>query len=247
MNNLQEQLNELYLEYLKKIFMDRDLYNQVLNFKLSSPLFLDCEADFGKYKNADYKILYVGKETNYWFNKKEREKCDLLRDLSDYEKYLEALISLYKTFNLGRGYKKAFFTFLDIIVEQLRNKNDSVGVLWTNLLRHDSFGNGKISPEIKQKITFDNNYILRKEIEILKPDVIIFVTGPNYDSVLENTFPGLKKIRIDNESEREICFFEHVDLPQKSIRVYHPDYHWRIDADYRWNLAERIEGLLSFS
>jgi len=244
MNDLQKQLNDLYFDYLKTIFTDKELFQQVLNFEISSPIFLDCNAEFGNYLDSNFKILYVGKETNYWFNEKEREDSGLLTDISNYEKYIQALTDLYKTFNIGHNYKRAIFTFMDIFVEKFRNINGKTGILWTNLLRHDYYGNGKVPPEVEQKITFDKNYIFRKEVEVLKPDAIVFVTGPNYDHIIENTFVGLKKVTIENESEREICFLEHENLPKKTIRVYHPDYHWRINAEYRWNLVEQLTELI---
>jgi len=240
MNDLQNKLNELYLEYLNKIFTDKILFDQISKFEISSPIFLNCNSEFGKYIDADYKVLYVGKETNYWFNQSEREKCGLLDDVSNHEIYLQALTDLYKIFNIGHKYKTAIFTFMDILVEKLRLNNESSGILWTNLLRHDHFGNGKVPFEVEQKITYDNNYIFRKELEILKPDAIVFVTGPKYDYILEKTFPGIKYIAIKNMAVGEICLLEHNDIPQKSIRVYHPDAHKYQGGDYRWELSADI-------
>lgn len=228
MENLQQQLNNLYLDYLNKIFSDKELFEQILKFEISSPLFLDCSVDSGKYLESEIKVLYVGKETNYWFNEKEREEKGLLNDISNKDYYLSALVGSYKKFNIGQNYKTSLFTFMDILIEKFRANNNKSGILWTNLLRHDYYGNGKVPFEVEQKITFDNNYIFRKELEILKPDVVVFVTGPSYDYILENTFIGLKKVIINNVPEREICLLEHKDLPKKSIRVYHPGYLMRI-------------------
>lgn len=240
MKNLQNQLNELYLDYLNEIFADKVMFDQVQKFEISSPIFLDCNAEFGKYADSDYKVLYVGKETNYWFNQKEREQSGLLNDISDIDKYLFALTDLYKTFNIGHNYKRAIFTFMDILVEKLRSNNKKTGILWTNLLRHDYFGNGKVPYDVEEKITFDNNYIFRKEVEILKPDAIVFVTGPKYDYILEKTFPGIKKIAIKNMAVGEICLLEHEYIPRKAIRVYHPDAHKYRGRDYRWKLSSDI-------
>lgn len=240
MNNVQTQLNELYLDYLNKIFVDKVLFDQIQKFEISSPIFLDCKTEFGKYLDSNYRVLYVGKETNYWFNQKEREQSGLLNDISNYEKYLFALTNLYKSFNIGHNYKTAIFTFMDILVEKLRSNNEKTGILWTNLLRHDYFGNGKVPYEVEEKITFDNNYVFRKELEILKPEAIVFVTGPKYDYILEKTFPGIKKVGIKNMAIGEICLLEHRDLPQKAIRVYHPDAHKYQGADYRWELSSDI-------
>lgn len=240
MKNLQNQLNELYLDYLNKIFADKEIFDKVQKFEISSPIFLDCNAEFGNYANSDYRVLYVGKQTNCWFNENEREQSGLFNDISDLNKYLFALTNLYKTFNIGANYKTAIFTFMDILVEELRSNNKKTGILWTNLLRHDNFGQGKVPYNVEEKITFDNNYIFRKEIEILKPDAIVFVTGPNYDYILEKTFPGIKKIAIKDMEVREICLLEHKDIPRKAIRVYHPDAHKFYGKNYRLKLSSDI-------
>ena len=240
---MQTELNNLYAEYLKEIFSDRKLYEQILNFEISSPLFINCNAEFGKYKDSDFKVLYVGQETRFWYNQNERKSSELLHDLQDTQKYKNELTELYKKFNLGHNYKYPIFIFMDIIVNKLRDNNKSTGVLWTNLLRHDGFP-GKVPAETEKKISYNNNYIFRKELEILKPDAIVFVTGPNYDYILENSFRGLEKIKIDEKSEREICLLKHENLPDKTIRIYHPSYHNRISSDYKWNLGDTINDLL---
>ncbi|OFY50444.1 MAG: hypothetical protein A2W85_10420 [Bacteroidetes bacterium GWF2_41_31] len=240
MENLQNQLNELYLDYMNKVFADKVIFDQIQNFEISSPIFLNCNAEFGKYIDSDNKVLYVGKETNYWFNQKERENSGLLKDISDYDKYLLALTDLYKSFNIGHNYKRAIFTFMDILVEKLRSNNEKTGILWTNLLRHDYFGNGKVPSDVEQKITYDKNYIFRVELEILKPDAIVFVTGPKYDYILEKTFPGIRKVAIKNMAIGEICLLEHKEIPRKAIRVYHPDAHKYQGGDYRWELSSVI-------
>lgn len=244
MTTMQEKLNGLYADYLKVIYTDSDLKKQILDFELSSPIFLKCDTDFGEYIDSEFKILYVGQETNYWFNQKERERSKLLNSIDDIDKYLKALVDLYKSFNIGHDYKTDIFTFMDILVDKLRNKNKKTGILWTNLLRHDAFGNGKVSYDVEQKITYNENYIFRKELEILKPDAIVFVTGPNYDYIIENSFKGLEKLKVDNESERKICMLKHADLPVKSVRVYHPNAHKYQGADYRWDLADKIVELI---
>ncbi len=244
MTMLQEKLNILYTDYLKVIFADTDIHKQILDFKLSSPIFLNCAADFGEYLDSEIKILYIGQETNYWFNQQERKNAKLYNSIDDIDKYLNALLELYKDFNIGQNYKTDIFLFMNILVNKFRSRNKKTGLLWTNLLRHDAFGNGKVLEDVEQKITYNKNHILRKELEILKPDAIIFVTGPNYDYIIENSFKGLEKLKVYNKSEREICILKHADLPVKSIRVYHPNAHKFQGADYRWSLANKIDELI---
>jgi len=244
MTETQSKLENLYTDYLKVILSDKELYEKVLNFNISSPIFLNCNAEFAKYIESDFKILYVGQETNYWFNSKERADKDLLHEIRNSKQYINGLTELYNDFNLGHNYKKAIFTFMDILVDKLRKQNYMTGILWTNLLRHDGY-NGKVPLEVEKKITYNKNYIFRKELEILKPDAVIFATGPNYDYIIEKSYSGLEKIKATDESERKICMLKHKDLPEKSVRVYHPNAHKYQGGDYRWELADKIIGLIS--
>jgi len=243
MDKIQEQLNQLYKDYLKKIFSEMDLLELVDSDEISSPLFLDCHAEKGKYLDSDFKILYVGKENNYWVDSHHRERKGI-SDLNNFDNYIKGLTEIYYEFNIGFNYSTAFFTFLDILMDELRKDIRNVGVMWTNLLRHDSCGNGRVSPEIEQKITYDNNFVFRKELEILKPDAVVFVTGPKYDSILEKTFPGLEKSTIGKWEIGEFCSLVHKDLPKKSVRLYHPDAHKWYGEDYRWKLVADISEII---
>ena len=227
------------------MYSDSELYNSVEKFEISSPIFVDCNAEKGKYLNSEFKVLYVGQETNYWFNEKEREQAGLLSSINDKDKYLKALVSLYSTFNIGEKYRSSIFTFLDLVISELETYKKSVGVLWTNVLRHDYYGYKRVPYNVESKITYENNYILRKEIEILKPNAIVFVTGPSYDLALKNTYRDLKFIEIESWSLNECAILESDVFKCKAIRVYHPNAHNRRGADYKHELSKLISRILN--
>jgi hypothetical protein len=236
MNQIQKQLNELYLNYLTTILKDNEIYEGIVNHTISSPLFINSEVKVGKYFESDLKFLYVGKENNGWFNEKDRKRSGLDDDIQNTEKYLNDLLNLYYCFNIGTNYKSPIFTFFDVLVDKARTEKPKTGFLYSNLLRIDC----SKSEYLKNKVfAIDNNNILLKEIEILKPDVIIFATG-TYDGFLKSTFKGVKYGTTINRKINEYSLLQHPLLPEKSIRIYHPDYHSRKGADYRWLLAEDI-------
>ena len=71
------------------------------------------------------------------------------------------------------------------------------------------------------------NGIILKEIEILKPQFIVFFTGPDeYDKVLDDVFSKPKRKSIGNFNERHLCEIEIPDI-KKAIRTYHPNYLFR--------------------
>lgn len=244
MKELQNKLDELYLEYLNKILKDEVITNAIENGKLSSPLFIDVSAPQGNYVDRPYKVLYVGQETNSWFNEKERKEKSLLR-INDASIYLTALKDLYKKFNIGEKYNTPIFLFLDILISEIQSKQgseDKTGFLWTNLIRHSAaYNEGKPSKDIIQKVMYDNNYILRQEINILNPNAIIFVTGPNYDEFLKNTYPKLEIKQVKRYGIDEIASLHHPELKAKSIRVYHPGYHRNLGGtEYMKELSQDI-------
>jgi hypothetical protein len=244
MENIQKKLDELYLSYLSNVLDNREVVEAIQNQEISSPLFIDVNAPQSNYINRPFKVLYVGQENNGWFNLNQRKKVGLEK-ISDLNKYLIELKSLYFEFNIGEQYNKPIFIFLDILIESIQNYKqgeESTGFLWTNLIRHSGkFNEGKIPDKFEDKLMYDNNFIFRKEMEILDPNAVIFVTGPNYDKFLKNTFNGISFISVKNYDINEIAVLKHANLPKYSCRVYHPNFHNRLGgAEYMKELSQDI-------
>jgi hypothetical protein len=241
MKEVKRELNELYLSYLSKVVEDRKYFDYIDKESIDSPLFISPTVERGNYYNSNLKILFVGKENNGWFGKKEREECGV-KNIQDKNLYLEKNLDLYERFNLGKNYRKPFFTFIDLLISKFNEKGLSAGFVWSNLLRMDCGGEHNIKTEV---FNIDENKILVNEIKILKPDMVIFATGPNYDYWLDKTFIGLSKECMDDKTEREFCILKHPALPEKSVRIYHPDYHLRLGSDYRIELIEKLIELVT--
>jgi hypothetical protein len=236
MNQIQKRLNELYLNYLNTILKDKEIYEGILNYTISSPMFINSEVKVGKYIESDLKVLYVGKENNGWFNKEDRKRSGLDDDIQNAEKYLNELLNLYYDFDIGSNYKSPIFKFFDILVDKARKINPKTGFLYTNLLRIDC----SRLERLKEKVfEIDNNNILLKEIEILKPDVIIFATG-TYDGFLKSTFKGVEYVTTNNWKPSEYSLLQHLLLPEKSIRIYHPGCYNIKGPNYSRLLSEDI-------
>ncbi len=243
MNQTQEKLNELYDSYLEKVLSNKEISNYILNDTISSPLFINLDLSSNNYIESDVKILYVGKENNGWFGFNERNVYGMNNDIFEKEKYLNSLLDLYGRFELGKKYQKPFFLFKDILAEKIEERNYKVGVLWSNLLRFDCQNKW----ELKKKVfEIDGNEILKKEIEILKPNLIVFVTGPNYDYFIDKTFIENEYIQINNKPIREKCIIKHQNLPRNTFRIYHPDYQLRLGKNYRWDIVDEIVKLSVF-
>ena len=147
MENIQKKLDELYFNYLSRIFDDKDVFEAIQNYEISSPLLIDVNAPQGNYLKRKFRVLYIGKENNGWFNEKERAKAGL-KKITDINTYLTELKKLYYNFNIGIEYNKPIFRFLDILIDKIQTHyggEESTGFLWTNLIRHSGdYGTGKI-------------------------------------------------------------------------------------------------------
>ena len=67
------------------------------------------------------------------------------------------------------------------------------------------------------------NNLIVKEIEILKPDYIIFLTGHGYDRILNDIFGKLETKVVEGFSKNELC---EITIPnvKKSLRTQHPTH-----------------------
>jgi hypothetical protein len=70
--------------------------------------------------------------------------------------------------------------------------------------------------------------VIKKEISVFEPDVVIFFTGPNYDDIMKDVFGPLALSPVhDDFSVRQLARVESESLPTLSFRTYHPNYLWR--------------------
>lgn len=223
---MQNKLDELYREYLEHIFQNKEIETRIENHKISSPQLLDITTPKGKYLESDYRIVFVGKETAGWFNKEQRDKAGLININRQFNKYIHALKSIYKEHDFGAKHKTPFFKFIELFIgkfDKTSSSNKSTGYLFTELLRHDEKGKG-LSEALIHEATYNNNYILRKELEILNPDVLIFLTGPNYDRYIKQTYPNAVFKEIEGYSSNQASIIKNIPNVRTAVRIYHPRY-----------------------
>jgi hypothetical protein len=236
--HMQTELDKLYKDYLNYILSEKEILDAIENFTLSSPQLIDVSVQRGKYLESDYKILVIGKETNYWFNKGEREKVGLLSIKDQVDLYIQELKSLYRKHNLGENYRSSIYTFIDLLIEKLLIKRQ-IGIILTELIHHD-FNGGGVSYDLAMKLMYSNNYILRKEIEVMKPNALLFLTGPNYDVFIKHSYPDVKFTKYKDFNVSQISVLQGIPSIEKAIRIYHPDAHKYQGAQFRHDMINAI-------
>ena len=165
----------------------------------ANPLLIKVDEE---YENSDFKIMLFGQETNSW----NIEFCNGL-----YHPNLSIILERYEIFFLGNGsynYGKGnkpcskivkgfwggvneffrIFRGTDYPFRQFVFDNDKrVSFIWNNVVKlgkQNKKGRPNFYPDIKEI----NKEIIKHEIEVLNPNVLLLFSGPFYDDVVKYIF-----------------------------------------------------------
>jgi hypothetical protein len=80
--------------------------------------------------------------------------------------------------------------------------------------------------------------VIPEEIRIIKPNVIVFLTGPNYDNVIGDNFGKVSYSDVPSFTQQRLA---KVSIPDVdfAFRTYHPGYLWR------HNIEEYFHAIIS--
>ena len=176
--------------------------------------------------------MIVGQETNSWTGEIGEKSIDQL--MNKYEDFF----GNGKCFRYGGQYWNAVKSYS----EAFKSKYDKANVqlIWNNILKvGKNEGKGKPKKEII-KIQQEYFPVFQKELEILKPDVLIFFTGPKYDKYLRSNWDDITFDQIDKYPIRELAKVSSKYLPKNSFRTYHPSYIYRKGKQYFHNVQNTI-------
>lgn len=226
-NEIQKQLDDVYKTVLNKEIISSQFADEEKSV-LSAPFLLNIPDSYCKSKN---KILYIGKETNIWWGKIQhyidiKNSIEILKnrykaEFEGGEVQRSKDISKIKTYKPKDWGNNAFFSKFSFFEDNIKDSS----ILWTNLLKMDSGVDGYAKNSIHyDRIKQLSKDILLKEIDILKPDAIIFVTATStnlkhYDSAIKNTFDN-KYTNSHVIKSKELWIFEYSGI--KCYRTLHP-------------------------
>jgi hypothetical protein len=209
---MNQQLYDLYEKYYPGMLSSLEGNN------LSNPLLLTINNE-EQYQNAGLKIMFVGQETNTW-------------EGALGSKSIEELLGTYSRF-FGGGrcfrYGGPFWNTVKDYVAGIEeaNPDKSVGFVWNNIIKlgkENSKGAPGKSLIDMQKEAFP---VIHGEMEILRPDVILFFTGPRYDPYIKAEWPGLTFHQLTQEPARKLAELKSDSMPGQAFRTYHPNYLYR--------------------
>lgn len=228
----KDKLRELYLSHWPALCDALRLIvtNPEYPAKPTNPLLLwPCKEDT-EYDDADIRVMIFGQETNDWegvFNPDAPAAEQVERVQETYNSFYNFEFNYVSPF--WNGYK-LFMRMLDA-----KFSNKTVKYAWNNIVKIGKANDMNCPPDYIYEEELKHFNIVKDEVEILKPHVILFLTGPNYDGKITDKFPKAKITSFTDDIAK-------VDIPNVdyAYRTYHPNYSYRQGKSYIESLFEQI-------
>lgn len=206
--------------------------------RATNPLLIQIDES---YLNSDIRVMLFGQETNGWLNYIKDREGEFAQDpntayylYNDYYNWFQKGIGNSNTSPFWQG----FIRLKDHI------SKGKAGMVWNNISKIGKIEAGH-NGDIYQ-IGLEKFNVIKEEIDILKPDVLVFFSGPYYDGEIKNVLGGFGQEGIKNDVEpRELAKLSFDDIDVKlALRTYHPGYLWRSKKrEYVDFIAEQIDRL----
>lgn len=245
--SLNDKLVNLYGPKIPGLYAAvKTLFDDPNAVKPALPLLLEPNDD-ESYENADLRVMVFGRETNNWNDQKNRKQFpfgtynfglatsdDVVAEIKgihvDGEAEYFGLGDIYHSYCYEdtRVRKTIFTRRQNQLIQQLRERlgNRSVEAIWNNVSKIGcggvEFGKSCRRPTAEiREIEREYFNVVADEVKILKPDIIIFLTGFYADNDIKEKF-GL----IDEAFQpvREGVFLHRINIPgvKYAARTIHP-------------------------
>lgn len=174
------------------------------------------------FKNSEYKVLFVGKNA---------------RGNPGYKVDSANFLDCRDMGNELWNKKWAYFSYIKSIAERIYPNSGINSIAFTNIIKcNNTWDETQDTTNEFQKNNCIKNFgVIKKEIEVLKPQKIVFLTSWYYDTYIDSIF---KKITITEDTKKQIgkkkmpwknfCGFFGSDQI-KSLRVGHPERMKKVD------------------
>lgn len=201
----------------------------------TNPLLLSF--DDAAWERASMRVMICGQETWGW----EAFGVLVREGMEGYNRFF-----VQKQFYPGYG-KSAFwkaFRFYEHRLPEAFPKENLVFIY--NNLNKIGRNDGKtgVSPEIR---ALEREFfpVFREEVELLQPDVVLFLSGPDRDHDIAFHFPDSDfKQAGDEPNLRRRARVVAPALPKASVRLYHPSYFRAWTHAYKEEAVDLVKGLV---
>ncbi|MDR0659031.1 MAG: hypothetical protein LBG18_08910 [Mediterranea sp.] len=220
--NVKDQLRELYASKWSDLCaaMKPVVENESHETKPAKPLLLWPGKD-DEYENADIRVMIVGKETRGWideFDPAADPGVEIEEILNEYDRF-------YYPVKKGGSFWNGSKLFRQMLDSRFPDKK--IRYIWNNIIKmgkaHDKGAPSDSVYAIEQK----HFSVVREEIEILKPHLLLFLTGHGYDRRIKDKLGELTFEPLSpSYPERELAKFK-IPGAAPAYRTHHPNYMYR--------------------
>lgn len=177
---------------------------------------------FDDYVTMDQKILFVGQETHSWGQMNLKLTVEELA--TTYQKFNLAKSADYRDGKPPRYLRSPFWNFNRSVFYGCNYANPSVtrntnGFLWTNISKFDC-NSTTPSPDLQDR-NKEGFELLKAEIAILKPDVVVFLTGSKYDGRIDAVFNPMRETILPDGYLYQLSTTDG-SLPVRTFQTKHP-------------------------
>lgn len=186
------------------------------------PLLLKID-DETAFQKADIRLMIFGQETNRWYE-------SFHEDMAAITGYYDEFFNEGNCWNYGGQFWNGIRRFLDLLKQ--RHPDKTVYLVWNNLAKIGKDEGVGFPSDAIHEVEREHFGVIPHELDILKPTLALFLSGPNYDSVIQDVFGPIEITPVSEDfSVRQLAQFS---IPNVGIalRTYHPGYLWRNNIDH---------------
>jgi hypothetical protein len=217
--NINSELKKIYEKHWDSLL--NELYAFTENDEYTSPLLLKFT---DAYLRQDHKkIMFFGQETRGWQDKVENQLKTIDEIMDGYERYFISNNMKYKKAGKMNA-RSSFRSGILNLKRGLKQRNLEVDLIWNNI---NKIGRHREKVGVNatvREIEFNKFNVIEKEIELLKPDFLIFFTGPDRDKEILKKFPNLVIEKHPKFSTKQIILLKNNEGIVVGLRTYHPNY-----------------------
>lgn len=213
---MNQELVELYETHFKNLVKPLTKHNSEmknddnLNDCATNPFLIKTSDDYNQSKN---RIMIFGQETNCWGSE--------LGNDSVFANDIQKSIEIYDEFFYKGGinsYGGPFWSEFKRIKREIENEFEA-SFIWNNINKIGRIGKGNY--HLINDIQFQYFKVVKQEILLTKPNILILFTGFNYDEFIEQQIGAFKRVKITEN----VCFlkFENDLKDLIVINTFHPN------------------------
>ena len=226
-DNINDKLKQLYAAkfgagspcFLQRLREQRMSADEAIH--PAYPLLIKIK-DEVKYKSADLRIMIFGQETNSW----ETQVSNVKIPTEESHRYIDQTVDAFMEAYIIHKSKPDLKTPFWIAFKQLKKLTSEMKceLIWNNIYKIGNRAKNKNRPH-EQIRMMENEYfdVIHEEISILKPDVLLFLTGPEYESRVTKKMKIADYHTISNIDKRKLARIS-VSNGILAYRTYHPGY-----------------------